>query len=185
LSCTRGGECGQGVWFWQSKGLGISFAAPIVDWSDCDVWDFLRFVLPAKGYPTLKLYEIYRNGNDMRFGCWMCTVVRQDRTMTKLTEANDLKYLKPLLEYRNYVIEATNCRLHPESRVTRPDGNPGRLSMNTRRTLFDRLLAVEKESGLTLIAEEEKTAILRYWSEFQNLRVCEPTTGIIQYAVSK
>jgi len=165
LSCTRGGECGQGVWFWQSKGFGISFAAPIVNWSDCDVWDFLRFLLPPQGYPTLKLYEIYRNGNDMRFGCWMCTVVRQDRTMMKLTEANNLAYLKPLLDYRNYVMDVTNCQSHRESRVTRPDGNPGRLTIETRRMLFDRLLTVEKSSGLRLITEEEKAAILRYWSE--------------------
>lgn len=185
LSCRRGGECGQGLWFWQSKSLGISFVAPIVHWKSCDVWDYLRFVLPLAGWPTLRLYEIYCNDNEMRFGCWMCTVVRQDRTMTKLTEANNLNYLKPLLEFRNYTAEVTNCRLHPESRIMRPDGNPGRLSMNTRKMLFDRLLDVEEKSGLTLIIEEEKAAITQYWSEYQNLSLCDPTTSMVQCVVAK
>lgn len=36
-ACKRGGECGQGLWFWQKEKLGVSYLAPIVNWRDCDV----------------------------------------------------------------------------------------------------------------------------------------------------
>jgi len=48
-SCARGGECGQGLWFQYRKRLQAGYLAPIVDWRDCDVWDFLEFIAPSWG----------------------------------------------------------------------------------------------------------------------------------------
>jgi DNA sulfur modification protein DndC len=163
-ACSRGGECGQGLWFWQKDKLGVSYLAPIVNWRDCDVWDFLSFEMPLKGWPTKQLFELYQNGQNLRFGCWMCTVVRQDTTMAKLIENGD-KSLTHLLEFQLRVRETTSTKLNPASRVKRPDGNLGRLRLNVRKKLFDELLTVQRKVGFEIITEGERRAIRSYWAK--------------------
>lgn len=50
LSCSRGGECGQGVLFQEAKRLNALYVAPIAFWRECFVWDYLNFV-PLPGLP--------------------------------------------------------------------------------------------------------------------------------------
>ncbi len=161
-SCKRGGECGQGLWFQYSPRLKAAYLAPIVDWQNCDVWDFLRFYAPSLGYPTAHLEGQIYNGRDTRFGCWMCTVVRQDKTMEKLTSLPEWAHLRPLLEFRNRVKELTGLM---ESRVLRPDGKPGRLSLATRKKLLDELLSLQLSMKMNLISEEEVALIHELWED--------------------
>lgn len=161
-SCSRGGECGQGVWFEYSSRLQAAYMAPIVEWNECDVWDFLQFHAPTLGYSTDHIEERVYNGRETRFGCWMCTVVRQDRTMEKITSLPEWSYLRPLLDFRQRVKDLTSC---PESRVTRLDGKPGKLTLATRRQLLEELLEVQKRVGMTLIFHEEIEAIKQLWSD--------------------
>jgi DNA sulfur modification protein DndC len=162
-SCRRGGECGQGLWFWQRKGLNVSYLAPIVGWSACDVWDFLMLVMSEKGWPTRELFELYLNGQSLRFGCWMCTVVRQDRTVSRLLEDGRNQVLAPLLKYRNMVQENTSAKLHPESRIRRSDGALGRLTLRTRKKLYQQLLEIQDKTKLQLITQAERRAIRSFW----------------------
>ena len=159
-SCRRGGECGQGLWFRYSSRLQAGYLAPIVHWNECDVWDFLQLYAPFLGYPTGRLEESVYNGRETRFGCWMCTVVRQDKTMEKLTALSEWSHLKPLLDFRQRVKDITSCL---NSRVIRPDGKPGRLTLATRRQLLRELLELQTALEMTLISPEEIKAIESFW----------------------
>lgn len=159
-SCRRGGECGQGVWVRYSSRLHVAYLAPIVHWHECDVWDFLNYWAPTLGYPTYLLESKIYNGRETRFGCWMCTVVKQDKAMEKITSLPEWSHLRPLLEFRNRVWEMTR---NPSSRVLRPDGNPGRLKVSVRRKLLKELLRIQEKVGIRLISKEEILFIRNLW----------------------
>ena len=161
-SCSRGGECGQGVWFQFSSRLQAAYMAPIVEWGECDVWDFLQFHAPALGYPTRHIEDSIYNGRETRFGCWMCTVVRQDRTMEKITALLRWSHLRPLLDFRQRVKELTS---RPESRLIRPDGKPGRLTLAVRRQLLDELLKLQTTVGIEIVSPDEIAIIQKYWGK--------------------
>jgi DNA sulfur modification protein DndC len=161
-SCRRGGECGQGLWFQYSSRHQVAYLAPIVDWKECDVWDFLQFYAPALGYPTKQLEESVYNGRDTRFGCWMCTVVRQDKAMEKITSRPQWSHLRPLLDFRQRVIELTRAI---ESRVLRSDGKPGRLTLEMRQRLLREVLELQTAVGMEIVSHDEIEAIRKYWEK--------------------
>lgn len=160
-SCSRGGECGQGLWFQYSSRLKAGYLAPLIDWGNCDVWDFLSLIAPCFGYPTAELNHIY-NGHETRFGCWMCTVVRQDKAMDKTIAQPEWSHLAPLAAFRKYLWEVTRPT---ETRQPREDGRPGRLRHEVRRALLERLLAIQREVGFDLISAEELQTIKKIWKE--------------------
>ena len=161
MSCKRGGECGQGLWFQYSNRLKAGYLAPLIDWNDCDVWDYLLLVAPSVGYPTAGLDKVY-NGRETRFGCWMCTVVKQDRAMEKTIAQPDWNHLAPLAEFRKYVWQITRSI---ESRRLRSDGQPGGLNHKVRKALLERLMEVQAEVGIELVSKDEAYAIKHMWKE--------------------
>ncbi len=165
LACKRGGECGQGLWYWEKKRLNVGYLAPIVNWPDCDVWDFLLLYMAKEGWPTKTLSDLYQTGRDLRFGCWMCTVVRQDKTMNALVKASNNTLLEPLISFRNRVIEVTSTSINPGSRLKRDNGALGRLTLETRKSLYAELLEVQEEAQMQLITTDERNAITRFWRE--------------------
>jgi len=95
---------------------------PIETWSADDVWEFL-FSGPAPwGGDHQKLFDLYKDSNagecplvidtstpscgNSRFGCWVCTVVTQDRAMDGLVESGHT-WLVPLKDFRNNLFETT------------------------------------------------------------------------------
>ena len=166
-SCRRGGECGQGVWFQDSARLRAAYLAPIAYWRECDVWDFLNYIAPEWGYPTRDLEQNVYNGRETRFGCWMCTVVRQDKAMEKITSHPEWTHLRPLLEFRRHVLQQTSSH---DSRYLRPDGKPGRLSLETRKQILSDLLQLQENLGITLINEEEVEYIKMLWTNPRYLK---------------
>jgi DNA sulfur modification protein DndC len=160
-SCSRGGECGQGVWFQHSDRLNAGYLAPIISWQECDVWDYVLFVAPALGYPTQELEEIY-GSRDTRFGCWNCTVVRQERALQQTVSKSRWQHLVPLADFRKHLWDST--RSHG-TRLLRHDGNPGKLRIRTRESLLNRLLAVQEKVGLQLITDAELRLIRQLWRE--------------------
>lgn len=152
-SCSRGGECGQGLWMHRRR---YQYIAPIIEWRECDVWDFLNFYAPSLGYPTDSLERIY-NGRDTRFGCWVCTVVRQERALRRAAEQRE--ELKYLVEFRDRLLR---CR-EPQYREFR-NGRYGRLKLSVRRDLLEELLELEERTGMRLISDEEVERIRGLWS---------------------
>jgi DNA sulfur modification protein DndC len=95
---------------------------PIETWSTDDVWEYL-FSGPAPwGGSHQALFNLYKDSNagecplvidkttpscgNSRFGCWVCTVVTQERAMTGLIESGH-KWLIPLQDFRNKLFETT------------------------------------------------------------------------------
>lgn len=161
LSCSRGGECGQGVWFERSEKLDAFYVAPIALWRECDVWDFVNFIAPSWGYETGELERIY-HGHNTRFGCWTCTVVRQDRTMQKIVASGEGAQYGPLLEFRNWLVEFSSIK---KNRTLRPNGIAGRLTLTARKEIYRRLRIVETTMGIQILSSREKAAISKLWQD--------------------
>ncbi|NPA53118.1 MAG: phosphoadenosine phosphosulfate reductase family protein [Aquificae bacterium] len=161
---------------------GLPTYAPMVDVSEEEVWEFLSNTEPpydssykrvikiykeAKGEcPLIPDKDNYRSGCGMRFGCWVCTLVREDKTLKNQILEN--KELKPLYDFRNYMINVCNF---PENRSgVRRNGKfvgkgKGVLKLSTRKKLLAKLLNLQASIGKSLISEEEKRLIKKYWKE--------------------
>lgn len=92
---------------------------PIESWTNDDVWTFLlRFQNPW-GHSNKELMALYRGATEdnecpvvvdtstpscgnSRFGCWVCTLVDQDKSMTAMIRNDvDKEWMLPLLSLRN------------------------------------------------------------------------------------
>jgi len=92
---------------------------PIEDWSNDDVWMFLMRVENPWGYTNKDLLSMYRGASEdgecplvvddstpscgnSRFGCWVCTLVDEDKSMGAMIQNDEEKeWMLPLLELRN------------------------------------------------------------------------------------
>jgi len=97
--------------------------SPIEDWSNDDVWTFLNQVKNPWGNNNKDLLTMYQGASpdgecplvidgstpscgDSRFGCWVCTMVDQDRSMMAMIRNDDEKiWMSPLLKLRNELDE--------------------------------------------------------------------------------
>lgn len=93
--------------------------SPLEDWSDNDVWAFLMQYKNPWGYSNRDLLTLYRGATadnecpmmvekglpscgKSRFGCWVCTMVAQDKSMEAMISNDEEKaWMAPLLEFRN------------------------------------------------------------------------------------
>ncbi|MBA4542045.1 DNA phosphorothioation system sulfurtransferase DndC [Thermoactinomyces daqus] len=99
--------------------------APIKDWTTDDVWEFLLDE-PVWGEENRNLLQLYQDSDgecplvidadskkvscgNSRFGCWTCTVVNEDKALSGFIN-NGVDWLRPLLEYRNYLVKAREDR---------------------------------------------------------------------------
>jgi len=160
LSCTRGGECGQGIWVKEAKNLGVTYYAPIISWRECLVWDFLNYYAPSLNYPTEKLECIY-NGRETRFGCWTCTVVRQDKAMQQITSSENGQQWLPLLNFRNWLVEIGR---DPNKRQKRKNGVLGRLTIEARMEIYKRVKEIESQVGMSIIDPSKENLIFQLWN---------------------
>ena len=98
---------------------GCSIYTPIEDWTNDDVWMFLMQVENPWGYSNKDLLTMYAGATadgecplvvdsstpscgDSRFGCWVCTLVEKDKSMTAMIQNDTEKeWMLPLLELRN------------------------------------------------------------------------------------
>jgi DNA sulfur modification protein DndC len=92
---------------------------PIENWSNDDVWLFLMQIPNPWGFNNKDLLTMYQGASpdgecplvvdtttpscgDSRFGCWVCTLVDQDRSMHAMIQNDEEKeWMLPLLELRN------------------------------------------------------------------------------------
>lgn len=93
--------------------------SPIEDWSNDEVWMFLMQFKNPWGYNNKDLMSMYAGASadnecplvvdtgtpscgDSRFGCWVCTLVEQDKSMQAMIQNDDEKeWMEPLLLLRN------------------------------------------------------------------------------------
>lgn len=164
---------------------------PIVELSTDEVWQTLLQSSPPWGGTHRELVTMYRNAGggecplvtdkseapscgtaSSRFGCWTCTVVEKDKSAESFIEAG-YGDLEPLLEFRDW-LKAIRENGSMRS-ATRRNGTlnfvgegrliPGPFTLEARREILDRLLAIQEEVGIALISSEEIGAIRKIWAE--------------------
>jgi DNA sulfur modification protein DndC len=167
---------------------GCFIFAPIRDITTEEVWACLIAARPPWGGSYRDLVALYKEAagnecpfvlskadapgcgtNSARFGCWTCTVVDKDRSLDSLI-AGDHPHLEPLSDFRQRLKQVSN---DPDCRSkTRRNGLPGLgpLTMATRKTLLDELLAIQEITGEPLISGLEVRLIREQWvqDEFKN-----------------
>jgi DNA sulfur modification protein DndC len=98
---------------------GCLIYTPIEDWTSDDVWMFLTQVKNPWGHSNRDLMGMYAGASadgecplvvdtstpscgDSRFGCWVCTLVEKDKSMTAMIQNDSEKeWMMPLLDLRN------------------------------------------------------------------------------------
>lgn len=104
--------------------------APIIEFTIDDVWNVLLNYPCPWGGDNQQLFRLYAESSastecpliidedtknsagscgNSRFGCWVCTVVAQDKALTGFIQSGT-KWLVPLLEYRNWLYSIRDDR---------------------------------------------------------------------------
>lgn len=170
-------------WTVQREGTGSKrIFMPIVDLSVDQVWEGLEIVPGPDSMDMVALWNLYKDASSEcpvirtpddppcgqgRFGCWLCTVVRRDKSAEKLV-ASGYTSLQPLLDFRKWLLEIRNLPSHRNSirRNGRHAMGPFRLS--ARMEILKKLRMAEEQSGFTLLSEEELAAIHNEWAADQS-----------------
>src|SRR5947208_1042154 len=100
---------------------------PIEDWTNDHVWMFLMQVQNPWGFNNKDLLTMYQGASpdgecplvvdsstpscgDSRFGCWVCTLVDKDKSMSAMIQNDEEKeWMLPLLELRD-ALDVTDDR---------------------------------------------------------------------------
>ena len=188
---------------------GCSIYTPIEAWSNDDVWFFLTQSPNPWGHSNRDLLGMYAGASadgecplvvdtstpscgDSRFGCWVCTLVEKDKSMTAMIQNDQEKeWMLPLLDLRNALDFRSNTDGAPDqenndhhlrdfrrmSGVVNVMSNganaiPGPYTQHARETWLRKLLKAQtwiRRNGpkdvrdITLITLEELQEIRRIW----------------------
>ena len=168
--------------------------APIKELMLEEVWYIINAVKSPWGFDNNILFQIYADANaddyecptvvtckthtscgQSRFGCWTCTVVKQDKSMSAQVEKGQ-SWMAPLLTYRDLLIEGRNIpnnrmstRRNGGSAVNEDGENMGTYKPEYRAKLLRDLLEIQKEvqkekPELELINNQELIAIQVTWN---------------------
>lgn len=191
---------------------------PIENWQNDNVWQFLMQYENPWGHSNKDLLAMYSGASadgecplvidtstpscgNSRFGCWVCTMVAEDKSMAAMIQNDEEKsWMLPMLDFRNYIAgDWETDRRRRDFR--RRDGHltwyndrlvHGPYTQETREDFLRRLLQVEKLvhkigpdsiKEVPLITMEELKLIRQIWldefHEFEdNLpKIYEEETG--------
>lgn len=169
--------------------------SPIEDWTNDDVWLFLMQVKNPWEHNNKDLLTMYQGASadgecplvidtstpscgDSRFGCWVCTLVDKDKSMSAMIQNDHEKeWMLPLLELRDRLKEADRStrdfrRMQGHVQLFHGEPIPGPYTQAAREQwLRDLLRAQEwiRQHGpdyvrdLELITMPELTEIRRLW----------------------
>ena len=166
---------------------------PIKDLYLEEVWYILNNEPSPWGYDNKKLFQIYADATaddyecptvitdktqpscgQSRFGCWVCTVVKEDKSMKALIN-NGNQWMAPLLKYRDEMVAGRNIS---ENRyATRRNGqaaqdadghNQGNYTFEYRCEMLRKLLELQRDMQqvkphMELISNQELVAIQINW----------------------
>ena len=173
--------------------------SPLENWTDDDVWTFLMQYKNPWGHSNKDLMTMYRGATadgecplvmntdtpscgKSRFGCWVCTMVEQDKSMAAMImNDSEKEWMTPLLEFRNQIGDASADRERRDFR--RMTGNAhmyrGRLVHGpylkcVREEWLRKLLTIQTDinkngpeefRSLELISNQELNKIRQIWLE--------------------
>ncbi|HML83382.1 MAG TPA: DNA phosphorothioation system sulfurtransferase DndC [Thiomonas arsenitoxydans] len=172
---------------------------PIESWTSDDVWEYLITTPNPWGLDNQELFNIYRGATpdaecpivvdtstsscgDSRFGCYVCTMVSQDKSMQAMIQNDDQKqWMQPILDFRNKNLAVEDRddrdfrRLNGRLTLFRDQLVHGPYTQQRRAFLLRELLQTQKlvqESDhkqgtqlIELISVDELDEIRRIWVE--------------------
>lgn len=198
--------------------------SPIQDWRTDEVWIYLNQWQNPWGHSNKELFTLYRGATadnecplvvdsstpscgDSRFGCWVCTMVNQDKSMMAMIQNDDDKeWMQPLLDIRNELdikddrpkrdfrriygrVELFERNIEGKTSV---EPIPGPYTKYWREHWLRRVLEAQTQvrrtappemRDITLITHEELSEIRRIWLEEKHEfddslpRIYEEVTG--------
>ncbi|SHF91594.1 DNA phosphorothioation system sulfurtransferase DndC [Vibrio gazogenes] len=160
---------------------------PIEDWTNDDVWAYLTQEKNPWGYKNTDLLGMYQGATeggecplvvdkstpscgDSRFGCYVCTMVGEDKSMAAMIANDDEKeWMLPLLALRNEIdINDANSQVKA-NKVARDKSNRDFRRMNGSLTVHismkdfsDAKDLEESEDPFELLAQYEDTTEHKY-----------------------
>lgn len=153
------------------------------------VWYIINTMPSPWGASNEELFHIYANASaddyecpvvvtstehkscgQSRFGCWMCSVVKEDKSMAALIN-NGFSWLSPLLAYRDEIVSQRNRsenRLAKRRNGSLAVNDMGSYKPEYRALLLKRLLETQREiqqngHDVELITNQELIAIQTIW----------------------
>jgi DNA sulfur modification protein DndC len=124
--------------------------------------------------PTVVTDKSHSSCGQSRFGCWTCTVVKEDKSMTSLVNKG-LEWLDPLLKLRASMVDERNIsknrmsiRRNGQEAVTEDGHNQGSYTEVYKANLLKQVLKAQFEvqkfkPDLQLITNQELVAIQVIW----------------------
>jgi DNA sulfur modification protein DndC len=167
---------------------------PIVELTTDDVWDILSSNnnLTSWGSNNNRLIELYTgadsgecpfagisNRNEQtqscgqsRFGCWICTVVKEDKSLNGFIRSGH-RELIPLAEFRKWLISIRDVSEYRQKKrrdgtiyfTSDGDMGYGPFTWEARKEILKKLLEIQKTINYELISTEELKAIDKIWDD--------------------
>jgi DNA sulfur modification protein DndC len=171
---------------------------PVETWSSDDVWEYIVTQPNPWGIDNQELFSIYRGATpdaecpivvdtttpscgDSRFGCYVCTMVSQDKSMQAMIQNDEQKaWMQPILDFRNQHLSIKDwdkrdfVRLNGHVKLQRDELIHGPYLQEQRLKLLKELLKTQKvvaaakapgHHRIELISIEELDEIRRIWVE--------------------
>ncbi len=153
----------------------------ISEWSNDDVWYYLTSHNPPPWQKNhdelLNLYTKAHGGEcefitnteqpscgSSRFGCWVCTVVADDKSMKGFIDTGD-DWLKPLYDFRFFLKEIREDTTKRSAIRRNGTFGAGPFTSEARKEILDKLLKTEQIIGRTLITDNQLYLIQKQWSK--------------------
>ena len=173
---------------------------PIEDWSNDEVWMYLMQAPNPWGYDNKDLLTMYQGASqdgecplvvdastpscgDSRFGCWVCTMVEQDKSMQAMIQNDDEKqWMLPLLELRNRLDPPRTAqgdrslrdfrRMNGTVQLFNDRPIPGPYTQQARESWLRQVLRAQRHvrklgpetvRDIDLVTQDELQAIRRIW----------------------
>jgi DNA sulfur modification protein DndC len=186
--------------------------SPIKDLQLEEVWYIINSMTSPWGADNSKLFQIYLDASaddyecptivtdkshsscgQSRFGCWTCTVVKVDKSLTALVNKGQT-WLKPLLDLRESMFDERNVsenrlpmRRNEQPAVTEDGYNQGNYTPDYRIKLLEQVLTVQRQvqiekPEIELITNQELVAIQVIWHRdtayYKNLKFAKTVSSI-------
>lgn len=168
--------------------------APIKELALEEIWYIINAVPCPWGFDNNILFKIYSDASaddyecptvvtnkkhsscgQSRFGCWTCTVVKKDKSMSALIN-NGEDWMAPLLKFRNNLVEdrnksenRSNTRRNGMKAVAEDGHHFGNYEAHYRAKILRELLEIQKEvqeakPHITLINNQELIGVQVLWN---------------------
>jgi DNA sulfur modification protein DndC len=153
--------------------------SPVYNYTTKEIWSLLGNYRLPHSIDYSRIFRIYKDADgecsivrhrkaepcaSSRFGCWTCTVVREDKAMVSLIE-NGYGRLKPLLEFRNFLSVFRDDLNFREPCRRNGVAGPGPITLEGRKILLEKLFEAQEAYGHQLISKEELGEIQKLWKE--------------------